>query len=107
MSRPATDARMRGLRMVRAAIAGVALFALAAGGWVVVQAIRNPDVRARRPGWLDAGQSFDGAYWTPLLLTVLVGAGLVLAVLMRARRRLAAGEDLYEKDGAMGRGNPT
>jgi hypothetical protein len=86
--------------MVRTAIAGVIVFALAAGGWVLVQAIRNPDVRARRPGWLEPGASFDVAYWTPLLLTVLVGAGLVLFVLLRARRRLAAGEDLHGQDRA-------
>jgi hypothetical protein len=86
--------------MVRAAIAGVALFAMAAGGWIIVQAIRNPDVMARRPGWLEPGQPFNVAYWTPLLLTVLVGAGLVLLVLARARRRLAAGEDLHGQDRA-------
>jgi hypothetical protein len=100
------DPRRRGLRMVRAAMAGVIVFALAAGGWIAVQALRNPDVRARRPGWLEPGESFNVAYWTPLLLTVLLGAGLVLAVLARAHRRLVAGEDLFAADDALGRSRP-
>ena len=57
------------------------------------KALENPDVRLRRPGWADAA-GFDFSFWTPLLVTVVVGAGLVFYVFWRAYRRLQAGEDL-------------
>lgn len=98
----APDARRRGLRMVAAAGIGLAVFALAAVGWIAAEALRNPDVRARRPGWVTDGAAFDAAFWGPLLATVVVGVALVAAVLVRAARRLAAGEDLYA--GRYGRG---
>lgn len=91
-----------GLRLVRAAVGFVVAFAGAALGWIAWQAARNPDVRARRPRWLDAEAAFDWAFWTPLLLTVGIGVGLVLAVFVRTWRRLARGEDLYTR--RLGRG---
>ena len=94
----------RGLRLVRAGIAGVVAFLIAAGVWVAVQAARNPDVRARRPRWLDADAAYDVSYWAPLLVTVVVGALLVLAVLVRAARRLKAGEDLFGQNRSRGNG---
>ncbi len=93
-----TEPRVRGLRLIRGAIAGVAAFIVAAGAWIAVEAARNPDVRARRPRWLDAAHAYDVNYWVPLLVTVVVGALLVLAVLIRAGRRLSAGEDLYRQN---------
>jgi hypothetical protein len=96
-SRPGEDARLRGLRLLRLALAGVVLFAVAATAWTLRKAPENPDVRTRRPGWLDGAAGFDVAFWTPLLVTVVVGAGLVFYVFWRAYRRLRAGEDLYAR----------
>ncbi|HYE97093.1 MAG TPA: hypothetical protein VD962_12870 [Rubricoccaceae bacterium] len=95
MTPPPNDPRQAGLRLLHAALAGVAAFAIVAVGWIAVQALRNPDVRARRPRWLDASIAYDAAFWTPLLLTVVGGVLAVLYVLARAARRLRAGEDLY------------
>lgn len=89
------DARTRGLRLIRQAAWTLVGLAVAATTWTVVQAIRNPDVRARRPRWLDPSVGFDASFWIPLAVTLVVGFGLVLAVLVRALRRLRAGEDLY------------
>jgi hypothetical protein len=89
------DDRRAGLRLLRAALVAVAVLGLAVGVWTVDKALENPDVRARRPGWLDAAAGFDAAFWAPLFVTVVVGAGLVFAVFWRAYRRLRAGEDLY------------
>lgn len=96
------SASRRGLRMIRAAIALIAGFAICAGAWIAAQAARNPDVQARRPRWLEGSEAFDVAYWTPLLLTVVVGAALVVLVLVRAARRISAGEDLYARRSGRG-----
>lgn len=91
-----------GERMLRAALVGVGAFLAGAGGWIAWQAIRNPDVRARRPRSLDTSTVFDHAFWSPLLWTVVVGALAVAAVFWVALRRMRRGEDLYA--GRTGRG---
>lgn len=91
------DARRRGLRLLRAALVTVVVLAAGLLAWTVDTARKNPDVRLRRPGWLDAGTGFDFSFWTPLLLTLGGGAGLVFYVFWRAYRRLRAGEDLYAR----------
>lgn len=83
-----------GLRLLKAAIGVVAAFLLFAGGWLAWAAATNPDVRLRRPRWVEAG--FDHSYWIPALLVTIGGALLVGAVLWTAYRRLRAGEDLFE-----------
>jgi TRAP-type C4-dicarboxylate transport system permease small subunit len=89
------DARRRGLRLLRAALVTVALLATGITAWAVDKALRYPDIRLRRPGWLDGSAAFDFSFWVPLLVTVVVGGGLVFYVFWRAYRRLRAGEDLY------------
>lgn len=89
------DPRRAGLRLLRAALAVIAVLALGIGAWTVDKAFRNPDVRTRRPGWLEDAVGFDVSFWMPLFLTVVVGGGLVFAVFWRAYRRLRAGEDLF------------
>ena len=84
-----------GLRLLRAALAAVAAFVAFAGGWLAWQAATNPDVRLKRPKWVEAG--FDHSYWIPVLVVTVGGALLVGAVLWTAYRRLRAGEDLYER----------
>ncbi|NNF57400.1 MAG: hypothetical protein HKN04_04090 [Rhodothermaceae bacterium] len=91
----AEDTRPYGLRLLRAAALLVIGLALAATTWTVVKAIQNPDVRARRPRWLDASDAFDASFWLPLVMTLVIGFGLVLLVFARALRRLRSGEDLY------------
>ena len=91
------DTRPRGLRLLRGAVLLVLGLALAAITWTAVKAIQNPDVRARRPRWLDATDAFDASFWIPLVATLVIGFGLVLAVFVIALRRLRAGEDLYAK----------
>lgn len=89
-----------GLRMVRAALVSVGVFIAAAGGWLAWSALTNPDVRLKRPRWVEAG--FDHSYWIPVLVVTVGGAVLVGTVLWTAYRRLQSGEDLYE--GRFGRG---
>lgn len=89
-----------GLRLLRTALGAVAAFLAFAGGWLLWAAATNPDVRLKRPRWVDAG--FDHSYWVPVLVVTLGGALLVGAVLWTAYRRLRAGEDLYEN--RLGRG---
>lgn len=84
-----------GLRLVRAALGLVGAFIVVVGTWMVVQAARNPDVRARRPRWLDPATPFDWSFWIPVIVCVVGGAFLVGAVFWRAYRRMQAGEDLY------------
>ena len=91
-----------GTRLLRAGLATVAAFVAIVGGWITWAAFTNPDVRLKRPRWLDDGQAFDGSYWTPLWLTAVVGALLVGWVLWKALGRVRAGEDLFEQ--RMGRG---
>ena len=80
--------------MLRWSLGGLAVFLLSAGGWTIARAIQNPDVRLK-PQWVPDGESFDHSFWTPMLLTVVVGSLLVGWVLWRAWARLRAGEDLY------------
>ncbi|MFN3596792.1 MAG: hypothetical protein ACK41D_05935 [Rubricoccaceae bacterium] len=95
-SPPAQDGRaVFGLRMIRGGLAIVGAFIAVAGTWTLVQAARNPDVRARRPRWLDPATPFDWSFWTPVIVCVIGGALLVGAVFWRAYRRMQAGEDLY------------
>ena len=89
-----------GLRLVRLAIRGVVGFLLAAGGYLAWAAWANPDVRLKRPRWVDG--AFDHSYWIPVLVVTLGGAALVGLVLWSAYKRLRAGEDLYEE--RIGRG---
>jgi len=89
-----------GLKLVRAAIGAVVAFLLAAGAYLTWAALANPDVRLKKPRWVEG--TFDHSYWLPVLVVTLGGAVLVGAVLWKAYRRLAAGEDLYA--GRMGRG---
>ena len=92
----------QGAGLLRAGLAVVAAFVVVVGGWITWAALANPDVRLKRPRWLDAERAFDGSYWTPLWLTAVVGALLVGWVFWRAARRVRAGEDLFEQ--RMGRG---
>lgn len=89
-----------GLRMVRAAIGAVAAFLLAAGAYLAWAALANPDVRLKKPDWVQG--AFDHSYWIPVLAVTLGGAALIGWVFWRAYRRLADGEDLYA--GRMGQG---
>lgn len=89
-----------GMRMLRAALGVVVAFVAAAGGWLAYAAITNPDVRLKRPSWVEGG--FDHSFWIPVLVVTVGGAVLVGAVLWTAYRRMKAGEDLYE--GRFGRG---
>lgn len=73
---------------------GLGAFFLGGTGWILWKAIENPDVRAKRPGWVPS-EIGTAAYWTPLLLTMVIGSGLVALVLWTAYRRLKHGEDLY------------
>lgn len=82
-----------GLRLIRAALVAVGAFIAGAGGWLVWSALTNPDVRLKRPKWVEAG--FDHSYWLPVLVVTVGGAVLVGAVMWTAYRRLRAGEDLY------------
>ena len=84
-----------GRRWLLRSLWGVVGFVIVTCGWVVVEALRNPDVRSRRPAWLDQHVAFDVAFWTPLLLTVLVGGGVVGFILWRAFRRMQSGTDLF------------
>lgn len=89
-----------GLTLVRAAIGAVVAFLVAAGAYLTWAALANPDVRLKKPDWVEGG--FDHSYWIPVLVVTLGGAVLVGLVLWTAYRRLAAGEDLYK--GRSGRG---
>lgn len=89
-----------GLRLIRVAIGAVGAFLLAAGAYLTWAALANPDVRLKKPDWVEG--AFDHSYWIPVMAVTLGGAVLVGMVMWTAYRRLAAGEDLYE--GRMGRG---
>ena len=88
------SANHTGMRMLRAALGVVVGFALASGGWLLYAALTNPDVRLKRPRWVEGG--FDHSFWIPVLVVTVGGAALVGAVLWKAYRRMKAGEDLYE-----------
>ncbi len=89
-----------GLKLVRAGIGVVVAFIVSVGGYLVWAAVANPDVRLKKPRWVEG--AFDHSYWLPVLAVTLGGAALVGVVLWTAYRRLKAGEDLYE--GRMGQG---
>lgn len=82
-----------GASLLRTALVGLGVFVAAVGGWLVWAAVANPDVRLKRPKWVEG--AFDHAFWLPVLVVTLGGALLVGAVLWTALRRLRAGEDLY------------
>lgn len=84
-----------GLRLLRAALGVVVAFLAIVGGWLLWAAITNPDVRLKRPRWVEAG--FDHSYWLPVLAVTLGGAVLVGLVLWKAYRRIRSGEDLYRE----------
>jgi len=94
---PSTDSaetrRQRGLALLRVGLAIVVTFIVGGGGWILWKAIQNPDVRLKKPSWVDG--AFDHSYWSPLLLGVFGGAALVGVVLWTAYKRLRAGEDLF------------
>lgn len=98
----ASGERPEGAGLLRAGLGVVAAFVVLVGGWITWAALVNPDVRLKRPRWLDDGHAFDGSYWTPLWLTAVVGALLVGWVFWRAWLRVRAGEDLFAQ--RMGRG---
>ena len=89
-----------GLRLVRLAIGAIVAFLVAAGGYLAWAAWANPDVRLKRPRWVEG--AFDHSYWIPVLVVTLGGAVLVGLVLWSAYKRLRSGEDLYE--GRIGQG---
>ncbi len=84
-----------GLRLLRLGLGIVLAFLASAGAWLLWAAVTNPDVRLKRPTWVDAG--FSHSYWLPVLLVTLGGAALVGLVLWTAYRRVRAGENLYEE----------
>jgi len=81
------------LTVLRAAIAVVVAFTVAGTVWLVDKAVLNPEVRARKPGWFEG--VFNMPFWLPLILTFVLGAAAVIAVYVKAARRIRAGEDLY------------
>ncbi|MEM6327320.1 MAG: hypothetical protein AAF791_09400 [Bacteroidota bacterium] len=96
------DARSQGRSMLWWSLAGLTASVLAGTAWIAWKAATNPDVRLK-PQWLPDDQTvFDHSFWSPLLVTVVVGGGIVGWILWRAYRRIAAGENLYEE--RLGRG---
>lgn len=93
----AHDARAQGATMLRWSLVGLLVSVLAGAAWIAWKAATNPDVRLERPKSLAPDQPFDFSFWSPLLVTVVVGGALVGWILWRAYRRIAAGEDLYEQ----------
>jgi len=81
--------------MLRWSFGGLAVFLVASGGWTLMRAIQNPDVRLK-PQWVPEGQAFDHSFWSPMFLTIVIGTGIVAWILWRAFQRIKAGEDLYE-----------
>ena len=90
----AHDARTQGRSMLRWALGGLTTFLASATVYIGWQAVTNPDVRLK-PQWVPEGQTFDHAFWSPLLVTVVGGGAIVGLVLWKAYKRIAAGEDLY------------
>ena len=88
-----SDAPRLGQSLLRAGLAAVAAFVVGVGGWLAWAATTNPDVRLKKPTWVEA--AFDHSFWIPVLVVTLTGAFLVGAVLWTALRRIQAGEDLY------------
>lgn len=82
------------VRLLRAAIAVVLLFAIGGTIWLVGTAAGNPDVRAKTPGWFEG--LLSAPFWLPLTVTFLGGCLLVVWIYARAIRRLDNGEDLHD-----------
>ncbi len=80
--------------MLKWSLGGLVLFLVTASGWTLIRALQNPDVRLK-PQWVADGREFDHSFWSPMLLTIVIGSGLVGWILWRAFQRLSAGEDLY------------
>lgn len=89
------DTRRFGMRMVKAGLVAVGAFVAGAGLWLIFQALSNPDVRLKRPRWIENSAAFDHSFWWPVIIGVVGGAALVALVLWTAYRRLRSGEDLY------------
>ena len=89
-----------GIRLLRAGLWTVGGFIAFVGGYLVWAAVANPDVRLKKPRWVEG--AFDHSYWLPVLVVTIGGAVLVGCVLWAAYRRMARGEDLYA--GRIGRG---
>ncbi|MEM1041175.1 MAG: hypothetical protein AAGI91_00955 [Bacteroidota bacterium] len=81
------------LRLLRIAAALVVVFGLGLTVWLVDKAVLNPDVRAKRPSWVEG--VFDMPFWLPLVATVVGGSAAVIYVYVKAARRLKSGEDIY------------
>jgi H+/Cl- antiporter ClcA len=82
------------IKLLRIATALVVLFALGLTAWLVGAAVLNPDVKAKRPSWVETG-AWDVSFWLPLIATVVGGAACVAYVYVKAARRLREGEDLF------------
>lgn len=91
-----------GRKLLLWSLGSVASITALIAGWTILKAFQNPDVRSRRPGWLDDTAGFDVAFWSPLLVTVVIGGALVFFVLLRALRRIQDGEDLYAQRSGRG-----
>ena len=87
------SATTTGIKLLRAGIGVVVAFLVFVGGYLTWAAIANPDVRLKKPRWVEG--TFDHSYWLPVLLVTVGGAVLVGIVLWKAYRRMQAGEDLY------------
>lgn len=94
------SSRGPGLRLLRAGLSIIAAFLAFVGGYLVWAAWAHPEVRLRRPRWVEG--AFDHSYWLPVLVVTIGGAVLVALVLVAAYRRMLRGDDLYE--GRIGRG---
>lgn len=93
-STPPNDADPRSpQRLLRWAVGLVLAFTAAGTIWLVSAALLNPDVRLRRPRWVEG--AFDLSFWVPLTLTFTLGALAVALVLWTALRRMRAGEDIH------------
>lgn len=94
------SSRRLGLRLLRLGLGVVMGFLASVGSYLLWAAWANPDVRLRKPRWVEG--AFDHSYWLPVLVVTLGGAVLVGIVLGAAYRRMREGEDLYEQ--RLGRG---
>ena len=97
MNKPVLDTRRSGLRWLRAALLFFGSVTAGLVAWTVAKALAHPEVRTKRPGWLEETAGFDVSFWIPLVLTLAIGGSLVMLVFMRAYRRMRAGEDLYQE----------
>lgn len=89
---PATP---RIMRLFRIAIGTAIAFLIIGTFWMIDTAVRNPDVRARKPRWFEG--FFDMPFWLPLTLTFTIGLLAVISIYVRAARRLKNGEDIFNQ----------